>query len=93
MVTDRKDRQGVAASLRPFQNESDSTAIGDLIIENRTDRIECYGSITITKDKAGLAAALALKEIVDAAVSVLTSEAIPDKIVEKSPKKARNPFS
>ena len=79
--------------LRPFQDESESREIGDLKIENRTDRIEIYGSLSITRDKAGLAAALALKQTIDAAVEVLKSEKLPDKITEAPVTKVKNPFS
>jgi len=79
--------------LRPFQNESDSRQIGELTIENRTDRLELYGSLSITRDKPGLAAALALKQILDAAVELLKLEKLPDQIAEVPSKMVKNPFS
>jgi hypothetical protein len=78
--------------LRPFQNESDSRQIGDLTIENRTDRVDIYGSLSITRDKAGLAAAVALKQAIDAAVDVLKSEKLPERFSEVPSKTVPNPF-
>jgi hypothetical protein len=41
-------------TISPFANESELLGIGDLTIDNRTDRISIYGSIDLTRDKAGL---------------------------------------
>jgi hypothetical protein len=56
---------------QPFQNETDTTTIGDLTIENRVDQLELYGSLSITRDQNGLRQALALKKIIDDAVAHL----------------------
>jgi hypothetical protein len=79
--------------LRPFQDEAESRQIANLIIENRTNRIELYGSISITRDKAGLVSALALRETIDAAIDFLKSERLPDKIVEMECPVVKKPFS
>ena len=50
------------SSIKPYQNEEESLAIGELTVENRLDRVSVYGSIDLTKDKAGLQQAKALKE-------------------------------
>ena len=63
-------------TLQPFQNESDSITIGDLTIENRTDQLEIYGSLSIARDQNGLKQALELKKIIDDAVAHL--QAVPD---------------
>ncbi len=63
-------------TLQPFQNESDSFTIGDLTIENRTDQLEIYGSLSIARDQNGLKQALELKKIIDDAVAHL--QATPD---------------
>ncbi len=49
-------------NLAPFRNESDAIRLGDLKIENREDRVAIYGTLAITRDRAGLEAAKALKE-------------------------------
>jgi hypothetical protein len=69
-------------TISPFANESESLSIGDLTIENRTDRIAIYGSIDLTRDRAGLAHARMLKAVLDKVVQVLENEKnLPDKIV------------
>lgn len=88
-----KTKSQSSGLFRPFQNESDTVDIDDLTIENRTDRIALYGSLSITRDKAGLAAALALKQTVDAVVEALKSEALPDKVQDAKSATVKNPFS
>lgn len=79
--------------IKPYQNEEESLAIGDLTVENRVDRISLYGSIEFTKDKAGLQQAKALKEIVDAVVAALESEkTLPEHVQVKPTEKVKNPF-
>jgi hypothetical protein len=69
-------------TISPFTNESESFGIGDLTIENRTDRISIYGSIDLTRDKAGLEQARMLRTVLDKVVQVLETEKnLPDKIV------------
>jgi hypothetical protein len=80
-------------TLRPFENEQDSLVIDALTIENRIDQLEVYGSLAITRDKIGLAHALQLKQILDAAVSALqTDPALPDQIAFKPSDQVDNPF-
>ena len=68
-------------TISPFANETESLGIGDLTIENRTDRISIYGSIDLTRDKAGLAHARMLKAVLDEVVQALETEKnLPDKI-------------
>ncbi|OGQ55458.1 MAG: hypothetical protein A3J24_03615 [Deltaproteobacteria bacterium RIFCSPLOWO2_02_FULL_53_8] len=78
--------------FHPYKNESESLGIGELTVENRTDRIELYGSLQLTRDKAGLALALSLKELLDATVKALQAESLPEKIEGKPEKKVSNPF-
>jgi hypothetical protein len=68
-------------TIAPFANESESLGIGDLTIENRSDRISIYGSIDITRDKAGLEHARNLKAVLDKVVQVMESDKnLPDRI-------------
>ena len=80
-------------NFRPFKNEADSVAIGDLTIGNRVDRVSIFGSIDIAKDKIGLSAALELKPILDEILSELQSADLPDKIEIKAPETVPNPFA
>lgn len=78
--------------IKPFQNEQDSIAIGDLTVENRLDRIELYGSLHLTRDKQGLAQATALKELVDDTIKALQAEDLPDQVQNAPTDQVENPF-
>ena len=78
--------------IKPFQNEEEALAIGELTIENRLDRIELYGSLAITKDKAGLRLATELKTLIDAAVEALQKETLPEHVAVKPAERVDNPF-
>jgi hypothetical protein len=79
--------------MKPFANESDVTSIGGLEIENRTDRISIGGALDITRDKAGLKHAQALKQFVNDVIAVLESADLPDAIAIKATGKKKNPFA
>jgi hypothetical protein len=80
-------------TLQPFQNEDYAIAIGELNVENRLDQLELYGSLSITRDQAGLKLALELKELIDAAVAHLQAEAdLPLAIEAKPTDSVDNPF-
>ncbi|CAO3372726.1 hypothetical protein [Azospirillum argentinense] len=79
--------------ITPFADEADSLQIDDLTVENRTDRVSLYGSIALTKDRAGLAHARALKAILDAVIAALEDEEnLPEAVATKPPDKVPNPF-
>ena len=80
--------------MTPFANDSAAIEIGDLKLENGRDRIACYGSLDLTRDKAGLALARQLQAVLVAVVQALEGDAsLPDTI--PPPKKrgtVKNPF-
>lgn len=76
----------------PYKNESESCQIDALTIENRLDQISLYGKIDLTKDKRGLADAIALANIVNRAVTELQSFDLPDVITVEQTVKVPNPF-
>jgi hypothetical protein len=78
--------------LKVYQNESETVDIGKLTIENRTDRVTIYGSLDVTRDKAGLKSAHELKATVDAIVAFLEAENLPEQIALKAPTEKKNPF-
>lgn len=79
--------------LKPFENESQALGIGDLTIENRLDQLEIYGSLSLTRDQSGLALALQLKAVVDAAVSHLQQAPdLPEHLTLKPTDQVDNPF-
>ena len=80
------------SAIKPFQNEADSIMIDDLTIENGLDRIALYGSLQITRDKAGLKLAKELKALIDATVAALQAEKLPDHIAIQPPDEVDNPF-
>lgn len=81
-------------TIKPFQNEEESIAIDDLTVENRLDRIELYGSLQITKDKAGLQRAHELKQLIDATVKALETEKnLPAHVAITPPDNIGNPFN
>ena len=80
-------------TLQPFQNEADSITIGDLTIENRTDQLELYGSLSIARDQNGLKQALELKKIIDDAVAHLQAASdLPEVITFRPMDSVDNPF-
>jgi hypothetical protein len=80
--------------LTPFADAAASVSIGDLRVENGTDWVAFYGSLDITRDKPGLARALALKALLDQAVQHLEADKdLPDTTSPpKAPRTVRNPF-
>jgi hypothetical protein len=81
-------------TITPFKNEEESVTIGDLTIESRLDRIELYGSVQITKDKAGLRLAQELRQLLDATVKALEAEKdLPEQVALTPPDSVKNPFS
>ena len=81
-------------TISPLTSESESLGIGDLTIENRTDRISIYGNIDLTRDKSGLEHARMLKAVLDRVVQVLENERdLPDRIAPPdTPDEVANPF-
>ncbi len=81
------------SALKPFENETDSLAIDELTIENRVDQLELYGSLSITRDQAGLARALQLKAVLDAAVAHLQAATdLPAQLSFRPTDSVDNPF-
>jgi hypothetical protein len=82
------------STFTAFADESSFFGIGDLTVENGTETVAIYGTLTITRDKEGLAAARKLKAILDAAVVGLEADKdLPETIaVTVRPTTVRNPF-
>jgi hypothetical protein len=79
--------------INPFKNESESLQIGELTVENRLDRVSIYGSIDITRDKAGLTIARQLKEILDLTLAELEKSELPEKVTLAPAETVDNPFN
>ncbi len=81
-------------NFAPFRNESDAITLGDLKIENREDHVAVYGRLAVTRDRAGLEAAKALKEVFDRIVKELEDgHDLPIRVASaEPPAKVKNPF-
>lgn len=79
--------------FKPFEQGTESHAIHDLTIENDLDRINLYGNLQLTKDQAGLAAAKALQQYLQAIVETLEQQTdLPEKIQIDDGDEVENPF-
>jgi hypothetical protein len=83
------------AIIKPFGDDSGSVGIGGLNVENGLDRVILYGSLEITRDRAGLGLARELAELLNAAVAVLSADpSLPDHVAAETVNRTivRNPF-
>lgn len=84
--------------FKPYSNDDDVLNIqGDAFtVSNGTTRVVLNGTLELTQDQAGLKAALALKDAVDAVVAALQAQAnLPAKVKDEpdvKPGVVRNPF-
>ena len=80
---------------RPFQDDASSVSIAGLTVENGSDAIAVYGTLTITRDQAGLAAVREVSRFLSAVVAVMQSDPdLPAKVAGPiAPKSVPNPFS
>jgi hypothetical protein len=77
----------------PYANEADVVHIGNLMLENRLDRITISGDVDLTMDAAGLAHARRLHEIVQAVVARLEAQELPERLPPPDVKTVDNPFA
>lgn len=85
-------------AFRPYENEADVLQVSDLNVENRLDRIAIFGSVDLTRDKAGLRLATALMAVLDAVVLKLQEEESNNSLSETIPapraaKLVKNPLA
>jgi hypothetical protein len=80
-------------SFKPFANEADVLEIGNLMLENRLDRITLSGDVDLTADQAGLAAARRLHEVLGAVVAALEARELPEQLPPPDVKQVDNPFA
>lgn len=83
-------------TFAPFADDAGVRTIGALSFENGTDRIALHGSLDLTRDKNGLAQARLLQQTLDAIVTALEGEDLPDAVAEapdEAPKSVPNPFA
>ncbi|PGH57663.1 hypothetical protein CRT60_06630 [Azospirillum palustre] len=80
--------------IKPYADDAGAMQIGELQVENGTDRVALYGSIDLTRDKQGLEHARKLRDLLAAVVKSLENETdLPDQIPPPKPTDAvENPF-
>ena len=84
----------MTGKFKPYANEADVLRIGELEIENRVDRVTLTGDVVLTRDKAGLALARELQEIVDGVVIALSADKqLPEVVEVKQVRSVKNPFA
>ena len=76
----------------PYANEADVLELGNLMIENRSDRITISGDIDLTMDQAGLAQAKTLHQLLGQVVAILESRSLPARLPLPAVKTVPNPF-
>ncbi|ACS39652.1 MULTISPECIES: hypothetical protein [Methylorubrum] len=84
-----------ALPFRPFAEDAGVQTFAGFSIENGTRRIALHGSLDLTRDRAGLKRAKALKSLLDAVVATLEAEDLPDAVPEEpeTAEPVRNPFA
>lgn len=83
------------ASLKPYADDATSLQIGELTLENGQQCVTVYGNLDLTRDRAGLTHARALKAVLDEVVRTLESDPhLPSQVAPpQAPKQVRNPFA
>lgn len=76
----------------PYANEADVLQVGNLMLENRLDRITVSGEVDLTADLQGLAAARLLHELLGQVVAKLEAQALPERLPAPDVKTVDNPF-
>lgn len=79
--------------FKPFANEADVLEIGNLMLENRLDRITVSGDVDLTADKAGLALARRLHAQLGAVVEALEARELPERLPPPDVETVDNPFA
>ncbi|WP_020654075.1 hypothetical protein [Massilia niastensis] len=80
-------------SFAPFENEAEVLEIGNLMLENRVDRITISGDVDLTADQPGLADARRLHQVLGAIVAALEARELPDRLPPPDVKTVDNPFA
>ena len=80
-------------TLVPFANESDVLHVGDLMVENRLDRVTLSGDVDLTLDQAGLALARRLHALLGDVVAKLEGQDLPERLPPPDVQQVENPFN
>lgn len=80
-------------NFTPYANEADVLEIGNLMLENRLDRITISGDVDLTADRAGLEAARRLHAQLGAIVAALEARDLPEHLPPPDVRTVDNPFA
>jgi hypothetical protein len=86
-------RKADATAFAPYENEADVIEIGQLMLENRLDRITISGDVDLTADKRGLDAARRLHALLGQVVAALEGKDLPDQLPPPPVETVDNPFA
>ncbi|MES2148385.1 MAG: hypothetical protein V4508_01210 [Pseudomonadota bacterium] len=81
-----------AAQFHPFADEAAVLNVGHLMIENRLDRITVSGDVDLTMDRAGLAHARLLRQLLNDIVAALEAQDLPEHLPPPPVTRVPNPF-
>jgi len=82
-----------SSAFAPFENEADVVEIGNLVLENRVDRITISGDVDLTADRAGLDAARRLHALLGQVVAALEARDLPEQLPPPTVETVKNPFA
>lgn len=68
--------------FKPYENDSQSQQIGELIIENQTDKVTIYGDIDIAYTQQGLIQAKQLQQLINDIVMAIEQGNADNKLIE-----------
>ncbi|MFC3457848.1 hypothetical protein [Massilia haematophila] len=91
MTSKKKEKAG--KPFVPYANEADVVHVGDLMIENRLDRITLSGDVDLTLDQAGLALARRLHALLGDVVGKLEGQDLPERLPPPDVQQVDNPFN
>ena len=77
----------------PYANESAVLEVGNLMLENRLDRITISGDVDLTADAQGLKHARRLHQALGAIVQALEARELPERLPPPDVKTVDNPFA
>lgn len=81
------------AAFTPFANEADVVTIGELMLENRVDRVTISGDVDLTADLSGLEQARRLHALLGEIVAALETRDLPAELPPPEVKTIDNPFA
>lgn len=80
-------------AFTPYENEADVVQVGNLMLENRIDRITISGDVDLTADRRGLEQARLLQDLLARVVASLETKELPDRLPPPDVKTVDNPFA